>query len=118
MRSTASNTLPFHLVGEELPKPFCPIQTRTRSFLTRPRGARCLCMVSRSDRLAQATASRADPAFAPCDGCANRWRSRRWGKELVAEGRQLDLTNGCYACHGLEAQGRPWPQPCLDHHVR
>jgi alcohol dehydrogenase (cytochrome c) len=35
----------------ELPRPFSPIQTHTRSFLTRPRGARCLYTVSRSNRL-------------------------------------------------------------------
>jgi mono/diheme cytochrome c family protein len=32
---------------------------------------------------------------------------------MVAEGRQLYLTNGCYACHGLEAQGRLGPNLVL-----
>jgi cytochrome c55X len=33
--------------------------------------------------------------------------------DMVAEGRQLYLTNGCYACHGLEAQGRLGPSLVL-----
>jgi cytochrome c55X len=33
--------------------------------------------------------------------------------DMVAEGRQVYLTNGCYACHGLEARGHLGPSLVL-----
>jgi mono/diheme cytochrome c family protein len=35
------------------------------------------------------------------------------GNDVVAEGRKLYLTNGCYACHGLEARGHLGPNLVL-----
>jgi mono/diheme cytochrome c family protein len=35
------------------------------------------------------------------------------GIDTVAEGQRLYLTNGCFACHGLEAQGRLGPNLVL-----